>query len=356
MTFLNFISRYFKPKGKYSRLEAAIDCMLLLERNEPFPSRRKLAEKWSWSLGNVVYFLKDFTQWYNNPDVQNAILTLEQKLNTKNHCNELKTNELQDDANVKIEHLLNTSNVKTEQKLNTETGCKVFKVSDLDELLNVKIEQELNTKENLQKTKNRKKTEKENFPPHPLNKEKEKEKEKNTEINAHAYTHTHTHEENLSGEETENGQTDIVLTKPENEIPPPTPSKGIQQSLFGDEFPPEDPEPKLKRFVKPKVEEIAAYIKEKNYIGIDAEQFFDFYESKGWKVGKSPMKDWRAAVRTWVRAKKQNYEQQDNINRRYHGRDGKPTDEELIRGVQELIERDIREGATNQGSDGELPF
>ena len=52
------------------------------------------------------------------------------------------------------------------------------------------------------------------------------------------------------------------------------------------------------RFQKPKVEEVAAYCKERgNYV--DATQFVDFYESKGWKVGSSPMKDWRAAVRTW---------------------------------------------------------
>lgn len=53
-----------------------------------------------------------------------------------------------------------------------------------------------------------------------------------------------------------------------------------------------------KRFVKPSVEEIRAYCLERRN-GIDAEQFFDHYESKGWVVGKSPMKDWKAAVRTW---------------------------------------------------------
>ena len=54
----------------------------------------------------------------------------------------------------------------------------------------------------------------------------------------------------------------------------------------------------VKRFVKPKVEEIESYCKERNNI-VDAQQFFDYYESKGWKVGKSPMKDWKASVRTW---------------------------------------------------------
>lgn len=52
------------------------------------------------------------------------------------------------------------------------------------------------------------------------------------------------------------------------------------------------------RFVKPTIEEVADYCRERNN-GIDAQQFFDFYESKGWKVGNQPMKDWRACVRTW---------------------------------------------------------
>lgn len=51
-------------------------------------------------------------------------------------------------------------------------------------------------------------------------------------------------------------------------------------------------------FVKPTVEEVRQYCWERRN-GIDAERFVDFYESKGWKVGKEPMRDWKAAVRTW---------------------------------------------------------
>lgn len=52
-------------------------------------------------------------------------------------------------------------------------------------------------------------------------------------------------------------------------------------------------------FKKPSVDEIKAYcIERKNTI--DAQHFFDHYESNGWKVGgKSPMKDWKASIRTW---------------------------------------------------------
>jgi len=53
-----------------------------------------------------------------------------------------------------------------------------------------------------------------------------------------------------------------------------------------------------KRFKKPTVTEIQAYcLSRKN--NVNAQRFFDNYESKGWKVGNNRMKDWRAAVRTW---------------------------------------------------------
>lgn len=57
---------------------------------------------------------------------------------------------------------------------------------------------------------------------------------------------------------------------------------------------------KRKKFKKPTVEEIQVYCDERNS-SINAEQFYDYYESKGWKVGNTPMKDWKACVRTWTR-------------------------------------------------------
>lgn len=64
------------------------------------------------------------------------------------------------------------------------------------------------------------------------------------------------------------------------------------------------PSTKKVRFQKPTVEQIDEYIREKK-LHFSAEQFFDFYESKGWVVGKnSPMKDWKAACRTWESMRK----------------------------------------------------
>ena len=57
---------------------------------------------------------------------------------------------------------------------------------------------------------------------------------------------------------------------------------------------------KEKVFIKPTLEEIQNYCLERKN-NVNPEQFYDFYESKGWFVGKSKMKDWRSAVRTWER-------------------------------------------------------
>ena len=54
-----------------------------------------------------------------------------------------------------------------------------------------------------------------------------------------------------------------------------------------------------KRFIPPTIEEVEEYINEKGY-NIRASKFVDYYTSNGWKVGKNPMKDWRAAVRSWA--------------------------------------------------------
>lgn len=52
------------------------------------------------------------------------------------------------------------------------------------------------------------------------------------------------------------------------------------------------------RFTPPTIEEVTEYCEERNN-GVNAQKFIDFYESKGWMVGKNKMKDWKACVRTW---------------------------------------------------------
>ena len=71
-----------------------------------------------------------------------------------------------------------------------------------------------------------------------------------------------------------------------------------------------DPPPEIELEIEIKKREVEAlpdelikqYCLERNN-GIDAEQFFDFYESKNWYVGKNKMKNWQAAIRTWEKRK-----------------------------------------------------
>lgn len=65
-----------------------------------------------------------------------------------------------------------------------------------------------------------------------------------------------------------------------------------------------DTKTKRKRFVPPTLEEVRTYCQErKNHV--DPERFVDFYESKGWMVGKNRMINWKAAVRNWEKSEKQ---------------------------------------------------
>lgn len=70
------------------------------------------------------------------------------------------------------------------------------------------------------------------------------------------------------------------------------------QSPLGNSIGNSDSQVKSNRFIKPSIEEIESYCQERNN-GINANNFFDFYESKGWMVGKNSVKDWKACVRTW---------------------------------------------------------
>lgn len=64
-----------------------------------------------------------------------------------------------------------------------------------------------------------------------------------------------------------------------------------------------DKPPHSPRFVPPSVDDVRQYCTERGN-GIDAQHFVDFYEARGWLIGRNKMKSWKAAVRTW--------EQRDN--------------------------------------------
>lgn len=92
-------------------------------------------------------------------------------------------------------------------------------------------------------------------------------------------------------------------TKPKSEKPSPDTDtdtdtdididKDIDKRYVGEQR-------KCNPFIPPSVEDVRAYCRERNN-NIDAQHFVDWYSSKGWMIGKSKMKDWRASVRTWER-------------------------------------------------------
>jgi len=67
-------------------------------------------------------------------------------------------------------------------------------------------------------------------------------------------------------------------------------------------------------FIPPTLEEVTSYCKERKN-SVDPQRFIDFYESKGWMIGKNKMKDWKAAVRTWER-RNNNTSKQDKPTQR----------------------------------------
>ena len=56
------------------------------------------------------------------------------------------------------------------------------------------------------------------------------------------------------------------------------------------------------KFIPPTIEEVRAYCQERNN-NVDPEKWYAHYEAVGWKVGKNPMRNWKAAVRTWEEKK-----------------------------------------------------
>lgn len=90
-------------------------------------------------------------------------------------------------------------------------------------------------------------------------------------------------------------------------------------------------EGKIKRFKKPSIEEIEEYCREKGY-SVDAQRFFDYYESVGWKVGgKSAMKDWKATLRGWQSREKpkNNVPNFENKFKQEEKKKPKETDDEI---------------------------
>jgi len=125
-----------------------------------------------------------------------------------------------------------------------------------------------------------------------------------------------------------------------------TESTGVEQVLnresTGVRNQNQEPEPRtkvnqkkgVKRFTPPSVLEIQNYIYEKKY-QVDAERFLNHYESNGWMVGKTKMKNWKAAVRNWH---SRNKDQSNETNSRHV-----PKAKQFSDAIDRIVEADIEQ-------------
>lgn len=92
-------------------------------------------------------------------------------------------------------------------------------------------------------------------------------------------------------------------------------------------------------FAPPTIDEVAAYCRERGN-GVDPERFVSHYESNGWRVGRNPMRDWRAAVRTWEKNAGQ-------YDARPRSQSGSSSSDHLFDGVRAFLQA----GRNGEGAD-----
>ena len=92
------------------------------------------------------------------------------------------------------------------------------------------------------------------------------------------------------------------------------------------------------RFTPPTLDEVRNYCKERNNT-VDCERWYDFYESKGWMIGKNKMKDWKAAVRTWEKKSKDQSQKPTNQNKFNNFPQRDYTEQDLLSMEQRLLKK-----------------
>lgn len=262
----------------------------------PFDIIREIERESKASIGNDTFkteyeiYAESYAKKYNN-NMQNVC---ERNANgyaneyANSYANEMQNyaNDLQAAGNVNnSENTISASNL-TSLSYASEKSI----VTTVDDLLNESdVREDLSVQKNKEKEKRTKK-------------EKENIYNNNIYNNKYIYNNNFKEEkENLIKEKEESKNTDNDNTcvneteKKENTVSHQEKEKSVTQEEYKLS---EQIEQKSKRFKAPTAEEVRAYILEKGY-SVDAESFVDYYTSKGWVVGKSPMKDWKAAVRTW---------------------------------------------------------
>ena len=93
----------------------------------------------------------------------------------------------------------------------------------------------------------------------------------------------------------------------------------------------------INNIIPPTLEMVREYCQERHN-SVDPEAFISFYDSKGWMIGKNKMKDWKAAVRTWERSRKENQKQEpkNTVNKKIHNYQERKYDYDAL--MKELTE------------------
>lgn len=102
----------------------------------------------------------------------------------------------------------------------------------------------------------------------------------------------------------------------------------------------EPTKPKSSKFIPPTYEEVKAYCDERHN-HVDPHKFIDFYESKGWMVGKTKMKDWKASVRTWENSNKKASASTDYIQRDYFSSEYEDRQRKAVAGLEQALMDDF---------------
>ena len=90
-----------------------------------------------------------------------------------------------------------------------------------------------------------------------------------------------------------------------------------------------------KKFIKPTLEEVKEYCVERKN-NINPESFISYYESNGWKVGKNPMKDWKACIRSWE-TKNYNQKPQEQLPEWFNKNIEKKEDKKSSQELEEML-------------------
>lgn len=260
---------------------------VVLHTENPFDIIRKI-ERESRELVDTSTFKSEYEIYaesyakkYNN-NMQNVC-----ECNANGYANSM-----QNDANGSqaASNINNSENSISTSNLTSSSATEKSFISSVDDLLNQADKENYSSVQKIKEKEKRTKKEKENIYNNYIY--------NNKYINNNIFKEE---KENLIKEKEESNKVDsknsCVNEKEEGEN---TFSKAEKEdNVTQEEYKlSEQVEPKSKRFKAPTVDEVRAYVLEKRY-NVDAEAFVDYYTSKGWVVGKSPMKDWRAAVRTW---------------------------------------------------------